>query len=62
MGCQAYAFEASALATEGVRVQSRLVVVFDGTTEYALNCQFTPEAAEEMKQGCDQVVESFKVE
>jgi hypothetical protein len=55
-------FEASGLDPEGVRVQSRLLFVFDGGTEYALNCQFTPEAAEEMKRGCEQVVESFQVE
>jgi PsbP len=55
-------FEASALDPEGVRIQSLLAFVFDGRTEYALNCQFTPEAAEEMKRGCDQAVESFEVE
>jgi hypothetical protein len=55
-------FEASGLDPEGVRVQSRLIFVFDGRTVYALNCQFTPETAEEMKRGCEQVVESLQVE
>jgi hypothetical protein len=43
-------------------VQARITRVFAGTTEYYLYCQFTPEAAEEMKQGCDQVEESLRVE
>jgi hypothetical protein len=36
--------------------------MYDGKTEYFINCQFAPEAAEEMKQGCEQVAESFQVE
>jgi hypothetical protein len=40
----------------------RVTFVFDGTTIYALNCAFTPERAEEMKRGCEQVVTSFAVE
>ena len=55
-------FEASGLDPEGERVRSRYVYVLDGRTVYALNCQFTPEGAEEMRRGCDQVIESFQVE
>jgi hypothetical protein len=55
-------FEASGLDPEGERVQSRYIYVLDGRTVYALNCQFTPEGAEEMRRGCHQVFESFQVE
>ena len=52
------------MTPQGARVESRvnLLLLFDGATEYFLNCQYTPSGAEEMKQGCDQVVESFQVE
>jgi hypothetical protein len=35
---------------------------FDEGTEYFLNCQFTREGAEEMKRGCERVVNSFQLE
>jgi hypothetical protein len=61
-GLPGYSFEGSAVNQDGVRVQQRLITVFEGTTQYVLNCQFAPEAAEEMKRGCDLVVDSFHVE
>jgi hypothetical protein len=61
-GLPALRFEGSTFDPDGVRVQSRLVFVLDGTTEYYLNCQFTPERAQELKRGCGQAVESFQVE
>ena len=39
-----------------------MTFAFDGRTEYFLDCEFTPERADEMKQGCEQAVESFHVE
>jgi hypothetical protein len=60
-GLPALRLEASVLDPDGARVQSRLVFVFDGTTEYLLNCQFTPEGAAEMTAGCERAVESFRV-
>lgn len=55
-------FEASGPDPGGERVHSRYIYVLDGRTVYALNCQFTPEGAEEMRRGCEQVFESFQVE
>jgi hypothetical protein len=49
-------------SSDGQPLQSRMIFVFDGTTEYFLNCQFTRERAEEIKRGCEQVVKSFHVE
>jgi hypothetical protein len=45
----------------GSRVNSRLVFVFDGTTEYFFNCQHTADRADEIESGCDQVLASFTV-
>jgi hypothetical protein len=40
----------------------RITTVFDGATAYVIDCGFTPERAEDMETGCDQVLESFQVE
>lgn len=40
----------------------RITTAFDGATLYLFDCAFTPERAEEMQRGCDQVEESFQVE
>jgi PsbP len=61
-GLPALRFEGSSLNPDDVRVRSQVTAVFNGVTQYFLNCQFTPEGAEEMQRGCDQVVESFQVE
>ena len=61
-GLPGFRYEGQLLNVEGVPVQSRLAWVFDDKTQYFLNCQYTPEHAEEMKRGCNQVVESFQVE
>src|SRR5260221_13657869 len=47
--------------TGGTRYQSRLVAAFTGTTEYFVNCQYTPAKAVEVEQACNQVVGSFRV-
>jgi hypothetical protein len=36
-----------------------VVFAFDGTTEYFVNCQYTPPMATEVERTCDQVVGSF---
>jgi hypothetical protein len=60
-GLPGLAFEGWLINPDGVRVESRPSFIFDGTTQYFMNCQFTAEHAEEMKQGCQQVKESFQV-
>jgi uncharacterized RDD family membrane protein YckC len=47
---------------EGTPIEARLVFVFDGTTEYYLNCQRTAEKAGEIEQGCEQILRTFKVD
>jgi hypothetical protein len=61
-GLPALRFEANGVTSQGVRTRSRLTLVFDGLTQYAVNCQFTPEGAEEIERGCDQILSSFRVE
>jgi hypothetical protein len=61
-GLPALSFEVSAVNQSGTRTQSQLLLIFDGRTQYFLNCQYTPSGADEMKHGCDQAVESFQVE
>jgi hypothetical protein len=40
----------------------RVTTVFDGGTAYIFDCGYGTERAEEMKQGCDQVEQSFELE
>jgi hypothetical protein len=60
-GHPGFSAKGTAVTPQGTRVQSRVTLVFDGTTEYFLTCQFTPDAAEEMLKGCNKVLESFEL-
>jgi len=40
--------------------QSKLIVVFDGATEYLINCQSTPEKRSEINEACDQAVDTLE--
>ena len=40
--------------------QSRLIVVFDGRTEYLINCQSTPEKRAEIDEACDLAVDTLE--
>jgi hypothetical protein len=42
------------------RGQSRLVVLFDGRTEYLINCQSTPEKRREINEACDLAVDTLE--
>jgi hypothetical protein len=41
-------------------VQSRFVVLFDGDTEYTLNCQSTSEARSDVEAACQQAVDTLR--
>lgn len=49
---------------EGVLIgggeQAELIVALDGSDVYLLVCRYTAEAADEMKEGCAQVFETFQ--
>jgi hypothetical protein len=61
-GLPALRFEGTGVTRQGVQIGSRLTLVYDGRNQYAVNCQFTPEGANTVKRGCDQILDSFKVE
>jgi hypothetical protein len=42
------------------RGQSRLIVLFDGRTEYLINCQSTPEKRGEINDACDLAVDTLE--
>ena len=47
-------------APDGTLVSSRVILAFNGTTEYFVNCQSTDAQKAEISAGCDQVVASFQ--
>jgi len=55
-------FEASDPNSDGGPLYFRTELVFDGTTWYAIQCEFKQEGAEKIRPGCDQVMASFRVE
>lgn len=45
----------------GPSSRSTLVFAFNGTTEYFVNCQYTPALALDIQRACNQVVSTFRV-
>lgn len=43
---------------EGAR--TRLIALFDGDTEYLINCQYTPDRKDDIEKACDQILESIE--
>ena len=62
-GLPGYRFQVTATVDDNAIVESRLVLVFRGKTEYYLNCQHLQAGplATEIESGCDQLMQSFKV-
>ena len=42
------------------RGQSRLIVLFDGRTEYLINCQSTPDKRSEINEACDMAIDTLE--
>ena len=40
--------------------RSRFVMLFDGSTEYTLNCQSTPEKRDEVEEACQQAIDTLE--
>ncbi len=59
-GLPAVGYEEFALADDASARSSRIVFLFDGKTEYEINCQWTPEGRERINQGCDQVLATLR--
>lgn len=58
-GFPAIRYEEFGLA-EPVNGRSRLVFLFDGTTQYQLNCQWTPEERVILNQACDKMLSTLQ--
>jgi hypothetical protein len=61
-GHPGFSASGTAVTPQGTHVHSQVTLVFDQATEYFLNCQFTPDQAEEMQQGCSEVVSSLHLD
>lgn len=60
-GRPAFCLELSFENAGGQPLQSRMVFVFDGRTEYFLNFQFTRQRADEVRRGCERVVNTLRI-
>jgi len=59
-GLPALTYRATGITTVADEtVDSTLVLIFDGKTEYFIDCQATEDRAEEIAAGCDQVIETI---
>lgn len=46
----------------GNEIVSQSVLVFDGETEYEIDCQYSPAKEDDMRPGCAQVFNTFRVD
>jgi hypothetical protein len=62
-GLSGYRFEGTSTTPieGGGEVHTRSIQVYDGRTGFFVNCQYAPDAQEEILAGCQQVVDSFTV-
>ena len=60
-GFPAYTYEWTGVEVDGEPKDSSAYFVFNGDIEYFFNCQFSDETAEEIRDGCRQVLDTFAV-
>jgi hypothetical protein len=60
-GFPALGYSGTAVNPQAVSVKTRIVLAFNGTTEYFVNCQSTGTDASALDAGCDQIVSTFTV-
>lgn len=60
-GLPALTFVGTAVNPSGATVESRLVLAFDGSTEYFVNCQHDGTEESDIVAGCDQILSTFDV-
>jgi hypothetical protein len=60
-GLPGLSFMGSAKTPNGETVHSRLVLGFDGGTEYFVNCQYDEQGQEPILSGCDRITSTFTV-
>ena len=60
-GLTGYEFDGSGTTTDGTAFSSVIIVVFNDTLEYFVNCQSTPAHSAEIAAACDQIRSTFAV-
>jgi len=60
-GLPALGYAGTAVDPDGNQVNIRMVLAYDGTTEYYVNCQGSQAAAGAIAAACDQIVGSFSL-
>ena len=60
-GLPALAFTGTVPTVRGEAVEDRVVLAFDGTTEYFMNCQYDERTRAELLDGCRQIASTFEV-
>jgi hypothetical protein len=53
--------DVGATGPQGQPVQSRIALIFDGTTQYFINCQYEPAQQAGILAGCARILDSFEV-
>jgi len=60
-GLPALLFDLSGIRVGKAVVDSRLIFAFQGTLEFFLSCQHTPDRADQVEGACDEIMRSFRV-
>jgi PsbP-like protein len=60
-GFPALGYSGTAVNPQAVSVKTRIVLAFNGTTEYFVNCQSSGSDTSALDTGCDQIVSTFTV-
>ena len=60
-GMPALSFDGTVRTPSGQPVTTRLLLAFDGTTEYAVTCQYDRSGRDEIRAGCQQIASTFSV-
>ena len=60
-GFPALGYSGTAVNPDAVSVKNRIVLAFNGTTEYLVNCQSTGQSSGAIDAGCDQIIRTFTV-
>jgi len=59
-GLPAVRYQAFSLPNDAAKRSSRVVFLFEGSAQYELNCQSTPEGRDKIDQGCDQMLATLR--
>jgi hypothetical protein len=60
-GLPALGYSGTAVNPQATSVKNRIVLAFNGKTEYLVNCQSTGDSTDQIDPGCDQIISSFTV-